>query len=133
MKEAVGGSLSGLSLQLPEGFPLTYIAVLVFASIHKEQETPCLRIRERCLFCAAALIVGLLVLLTMCLGWTSDNSEIILGVQGRYFIPILPLILLALNGNTLVLRKNYDRELMLIGSLLNVMALLKIVSFTIVN
>lgn len=133
MADTVGCLLSGLSLPLPKWIPLMYLALLFFATIRKEQEAPCLRGRERLSFGAVSIIVGLLIMLSMCLGWTSDTSEVILGVQGRYFIPIMPLALLTLNGNTLILRKNYDRELMLIGSLLNAMALLKIVFFTLTN
>lgn len=133
MESAVGSSLSGQSLPLPEWIPLIYIALLVCASIHKEQEAPCLRGRERRSFCAAAFLVGFLIMLTMCVGWTSDTSDVIQGVQGRYFIPILPLVLLTLNSDTLVLRKNLDRNLMLTGSLVNALALLRIVAFTLVN
>ena len=133
MEGAVGLSLSGLSLPLPEWIPLGYIVLLVLASIHKEQEGPCLGGRVRRTFCAVALAVSILVMLSLCVGWTSDTSDVIQGIQGRYFIPILPLALLALNSNTLVLKRNFDRELMLMGSLMNIAALRQIIAFTMMN
>lgn len=133
MECAVGFSFSGLSLLVSDWIPLVYIALLVLASIQKEQEAHCLRRRVRCAFCAVAFVVSILVLLSMCVGWTSDTSDVIQGVQGRYFIPILPLALLTLNGNTLVLRRNLDRELMLMGCLVNAAALRQIIEFTLMN
>jgi uncharacterized membrane protein len=34
----------------------------------------------------------------MMVWWTPFGTDIISGIQGRYFIPILPLILIALSG-----------------------------------
>ena len=133
MECAVGFSFSGLTLPVSDWIPLVYIALLVLASIQKEQEAHCLRRRVRCAFFAVAFVVSILVLLSMCVGWTSDTSDVIQGVQGRYFIPILPLALLTLNGNTLVLRRNLDRELMLMGCLVNAAALRQIIEFTLMN
>ncbi len=133
MKGAVGALLSGLSLPLSDWIPLGYIVLLVLASIHKEQETPCLRSRERRTFCAVAFVVSILVMLSLCVGWTSDTSDVIQGIQGRYFIPILPLALLTLNSNNLVQRRNPDRELMLMGCLVNAAALRQIIELTLMN
>jgi hypothetical protein len=133
MKGAVGALLSGLSLPLPEWIPFVYIALLILSGIHKEQEGPCLGGRVRRTFCAVAFVVSILVMLSMCVGWTSDTSDVIQGIQGRYFIPILPLALLTLNGNTLVLKRNFDRELMLMGCLVNAAALRQIIEFTLMN
>lgn len=133
MKCAVGALLSGLTLPLPDWIPLVYITLLILSGIHKEQEGPCLGSRVRCTFCAVAFVVSILIMLTMCLSWTSDTSDVIMGVQGRYFIPILPLVILILNSNTLVLRRDFDRELMLIGCLVNLAALRQIIEFTLMN
>ena len=44
---------------------------------------------------------GSAIFLSMYLGWTFNTEQIILGVQGRYFIPFLPLLYLALRNGRL--------------------------------
>ena len=58
---------------------------------------------------AIALIVILIALLStpaMLLSWTPEGSDVILGIQGHYFLPVLPLIALCLGkGMRTLLRK----------------------------
>ena len=53
--------------------------------------------------CAAC---GGLTMLSMLIAWTPVSSRVILGVQGRYFLPFLPVLLLALKNRTVVLTKD---------------------------
>jgi uncharacterized membrane protein len=53
-------------------------------------------ILERLIYLTICGIVVLLSLLAMFLVWTSQGHLLVLGVAGRYFIPILPLALLML-------------------------------------
>ena len=48
-------------------------------------------------------------ILGMALSWTPVGSEYIMGVQGRYFLPMLPLFLVILRNNRIVVRKNIDK------------------------
>lgn len=59
-----------------------------------------------CLVCSVAL------LLSMLLAWTPLSSRVICGVQGRYFLPFLPVFLLACKNNIIVLTKNADRSIL---------------------
>lgn len=43
--------------------------------------------------------------------WTQKGASIIEGVQGRYMIPILPLLFLMLRNSTLIYKKNIDNKL----------------------
>jgi uncharacterized membrane protein len=44
---------------------------------------------------SAAIFAGssVLVIISMLSAWTPNNSPVVLGVQGRYFLPLLPLII----------------------------------------
>ncbi len=59
-----------------------------------------------CLICAGALM------LSMLLAWTPVSSRVICGVQGRYFLPFLPVFLITLKNDTIVLTKNPDRSIL---------------------
>lgn len=50
----------------------------------------------------------LATLLIMLLSWTPLGSPVVEGVQGRYFLPILPLVLVALRNKKIVLQHNID-------------------------
>lgn len=50
----------------------------------------------------------LATLLIMLLSWTPLGSPVVEGVQGRYFLPILPLVLIALRNKKIVLQHNID-------------------------
>ncbi len=58
-----------------------------------------------------------------CITWTPANYTTIFGIQGRYFLPVLPLALLALCNNTLVLKKDITRQLCYLLCLLDVLVL----------
>ena len=44
------------------------------------------------------MLMILIVILALQISWTPDNSLIVIGVQGRYFLPILPMVLLAMKN-----------------------------------
>ncbi len=50
----------------------------------------------------------LATLLIMLLSWTPLGSPVVEGVQGRYFLPVLPLVLVALRNKKIVLQHNID-------------------------
>ncbi len=59
-----------------------------------------------CLACLGGLLFSML------LAWTPVSSDMIDGVQGRYFLPVLPVFLLALQNDTIVLTKDTDRSIL---------------------
>ena len=59
-----------------------------------------------CFGCAGA------VMFSMLLAWTPVSSSVITGVQGRYFLPFLPVLLLSLKNDLVVLTKNSSRTIL---------------------
>ena len=61
------------------------------------------------------VLIGAVVFLTMfsmLVAWTAISSEVITGVQGRYFLPVLPLGAMVLfRDGSLVAKRNNDRLL----------------------
>ena len=62
---------------------------------------------------------GLTVMLTMFLGWISDTRTIIEGIQGRYFIPIFPLLLMSLNNKTIKNDHPVEKYVSAVGGLID--------------
>lgn len=72
-------------------FPIVFVLILLFDNGIK------LRIRERLIFLITFIGLIGLVMTALYVIWTPLGSNNILGVQGRYFIPIAPLILYICN------------------------------------
>ena len=56
----------------------------------------------------ACFLVLLATMLVMLMSWTPLGSSVVEGVQGRYFLPVLPLALTALRSRRLVVEQNID-------------------------
>ena len=69
-----------------------------------------------------------LTMLSMLIAWTPVSSRVILGVQGRYFLPFLPVLLLALKNQTVVLTKDKNRSILYLMCCLNGYALVRLFS-----
>ena len=86
-----------------------------------------------CVHCGAAKYRGLAIFaavcartVAVCIMWTPINYETIFGIQGRYFLPALPLALFALSPSWLKLEKNIDGGLMFAMLCTDIMVVLNI-------
>lgn len=86
--DAVSYTLSGQSMLLPLSLTYVFIFNILFSAVNKSNYIMPIRIKLFSL--ALCIIVGFLILFGMLTGWTSRHSNVINGVQGRYFCPILP-------------------------------------------
>lgn len=59
-----------------------------------------------------------------CITWTPINYTTIFGIQGRYFYPVLPLIILFFTNNNIVIKKNIDKILLFSLAVVNVLIIL---------
>lgn len=98
MQGIVGSNLGWLQQNL--GTPVTLIGVYVvgalFAVQRSDDDGLVLGTRWRALFALVGIVVLFAAMLSMTVAWTPMTMDTIQGVQGRYLIPALPLVLLAL-------------------------------------
>lgn len=122
------GSLPGepIVYQLELNWTITILLMLLVlaVSIRTEQQPRRLdRPARRGIAAAAAAVVLLIV--AACLSWTPINYTVIFGIQGRYLLPILPVLMLLLGEQqTLVFRKDRSSALLLSAGLLNAVSAL---------
>ena len=91
----IGGQLGWLDLVVNRIFVYIY-SILLFLSPFLYKEKYEFNIKEKLLINFVFVTILLLILFGMYLTWSSVGAEIISGVQGRYFIPIVILPLLTL-------------------------------------
>jgi hypothetical protein len=107
VRSLVGGSLSYYSLPLSWGFVIASLALLALA-LPPEPGAPQLTLRQRWFGALATLAVTALLVVGCIIRWTPTSYDIIYGIQGRYFLPMLPLALCCLSRNWLGLKKTRD-------------------------
>lgn len=110
----VGTYLGGLDpvLDVPYLLVMLFTACLVGLALKKPEESLRLTGGRRawtlvvCAGCVTAALVSMLI------AWTPVGSLVISGVQGRYFLPFLPVFLMACKNNVLILTKDINRSIL---------------------
>ncbi|MBQ3007977.1 MAG: DUF2142 domain-containing protein, partial [Oscillospiraceae bacterium] len=104
----IGGYLGYLNLSEVTINPLMlsgFIIILILAFVRENEETPLMSIPVRLL--AVAVFAGTLAILVgACITWTPMDYTTIWGFQGRYLLPVLPLIMIALQSKGLTKTKD---------------------------
>lgn len=81
---------------------------------------------KRLMLAAAILLSAGMSIMAMWLNWTPVSFPYVEGVQGRYFLPMIPMLIVILKNNTIVLKKNIDMQLAYSVFLLQIPTMLKI-------
>lgn len=110
----IGAYLGNIDLVLD----VPYVVVMLFSlsllllAFRKPGESLTLKPGARAWIWAVCLICASGALFSMLLAWTPVSSQVINGVQGRYFLPFLPILLMSLKNDFIVLSKNADRTVL---------------------
>ena len=108
----IGGKLGRLDIDIPWILILFFVLLLVLSVTPRAGETQFLSGREKiwlALICAGVITASMLGIM---FDWTPKGSLVIEGVQGRYFLPALPLLVLLARNRTLVLQKDITRGML---------------------
>ena len=141
--ECLGSYMAGLTILLPVRYMKIYIVLLLICVLRRSREASGDRSLtslaedefripgwNRILCLGAAAMAAGLILLTMMLAWTSDTSELIQGIQGRYFLPLVMLPLICLDNRILILRRNPDKAVLIAGLAMHVMTIAGVLQAT---
>jgi len=128
---AVGYILSGYSFLVSGPIIQYYILIILLAVLGHTDSDEFLPFYHRAGFLSVTLVVVLMVMLSMFLGWTANGAAMIDGIQGRYFIPVIPLLALSFNNKTFTLSRRIDWALIVAAVWLNRDVLLKVLNHTI--
>lgn len=90
-------------------FQFLYFIVLIFISLINRQENIMIKLTEKSIFFTITLATASLISTLLYLSWTEVGSKIINDIQGRYFIPISPLLFLLFYSNRIFSRINENK------------------------
>lgn len=127
-----GGELGwGELVQLNSIVPYILCFILIWITITDQTIKDKFKLYQKVWITIAAIAVVGLIFTSLYVQWTTIGSDSVLGIQGRYFIPILPLVALLI-GSQLKVKTDYSDEntcktIAIIGVVLQIWAILAII------
>jgi uncharacterized membrane protein len=116
-----GASLAGLSFRVPKHWIHAYLFILLWSIFPNKESKSELAIKDRIILFAASFCIYGAILTAEFVGYTRYGSDLVEGVQGRYFIPIaLPLLCACSNKLMRYHRRDYSKILVTCAILLNI-------------
>lgn len=116
----LGGLLGWFTIGMPWWLLFGFFGVLLFSTI--EPNGKALLGRQKLWIVVIAGAVALLTMTGMMIMWTPVNSDVIEGVQGRYFLPVIPSLLLLAKNKWIQARKELMPYLLTIALCLELFA-----------
>lgn len=128
--QGIGLALAGLSLRLPLIIIVAFIAQLFLCSLITNKFEYVFNGKQKVWMAFLSVCISGMVLATLMLDWTPLDSKLIEGVQGRYFLPVLPLLLFILRNKLLVLTRDLNAYLITLVIILHYPTINCIVNYT---
>lgn len=123
IESAIGHSLGWFqeSIIASDLIPIAFIIILLVASLKSSDEDWEISGKLRVTLISIVMLVWILASASMLLGHTFVGDPHIMGVQGRYILPVLPLLLLALHNKKIVYQGNPARAVLISAFALNLL------------
>lgn len=102
----IGCNLEDLTLTLPGSFKFIFLMILLLSAFSSPHSEFALRRRTRITFLCIAVITIACIAVGMLISWTPLTSPIVQGIQGRYYIPIIFMLLILLNNRNIRISDN---------------------------
>lgn len=126
LRGILGGKLGWLNITIPWHVCLAFTVLLLLAVIPGKDENYIRNTYRKVGIWVTSILSAGLILASMLIAVTPDDSKWIQGVQGRYFLPFLGLALLAIpTGNIRKAKKKAENDI-LAGSILQIFVIAQI-------
>ena len=100
-----------------------FMMLIGLSVLKTEKEEQFVTSFDKMVFLSISFLCFIFINVGMLLNWTYMTDSCIDGVQGRYFTPFLPLTILAFRGSNIVLKKDINKNLIIIALVLNLIVL----------
>ena len=120
ISSCIGSPLGWLNIPINSHI-INIFLILLILSIFIEDNKESFNLYQK-LWCLVIIVSTILLIITgLYITWTSVGGKISMGVQGRYFIPVLPIILLTCSMKRIHLKiKNIEYILPIVLTILNI-------------
>lgn len=120
LQQMVTGGVGWLQLYLSDIWVLIYVILLLVSAMNMEGKEDSFPNSQKIAIAGFLGMSVLLIMLSMWLFWTPISAQTIMGVQGRYFIPLLFPALYLLNNRYLIVTRNSWKTLMAVAFAVNI-------------
>lgn len=126
-----GSHLGSYALTPPDTYCVELLLVLFFSLIPCVQDKQDSQIRDigwvhRICLLAIFVLQWLIYWVSFYLSYTPKGEQVIWGVQGRYFVPVVFLFFMFFRGNKLLFKRNYDRTICTCYTVVSVLIVLTV-------
>ena len=125
----IGSRLGWLEITISQ-FIITGFLIILVLEFFREKEHYVIKTKERVCYGVIASLISLAVLAAMWLAWTPISYATVQGVQGRYFLPMVPLLYLMMANNKRIRIKSSINMNVILLCILNVFAVLDVLKIT---
>lgn len=111
VESMISSPLGWMQIHVSELITVIFCILVLLSLIPIKDKTDRFNVRYTDRLLSAIIIAGTasLVILSMFSAWTPSDFDIIIGVQGRYFLPVLPLIIPIVYSKSLSATENVSR------------------------
>ena len=106
LRPVFGGKLGFWDIDIPYYLVFGFCILVFLSTLLLIEEKVRINAKEKVVFVLVSCSVIAACMLAMLLDFTPSSSQLILGVQGRYFIPVLPLAALVFQSGNIRARNN---------------------------
>lgn len=108
LAQMFGSMYSWLDVKLPFTFVIIYVVLILAGGIREENEKLGLNTIQKMIMIVSVVLITGGIFAGLMFGWTSGDAVAVEGIQGRYFLPIIPLITLLLRNKVIVSKRNLE-------------------------
>ena len=112
---ALGNYLGWSEIGVPMFIWIVYLILLIYAGVRVNTEPVYLGRRMKGYMILAGLLGIAFSFAGMLLTWTPASADIIFGVQGRYFLPFLPVLFLAIRSRNMKMNRLVQQKLLVMA------------------
>ena len=106
---AIGDKMGILSFGV-SFLPLAGILITAVVTAQRKAGEECMvSTRDKGVFLVVIALTWLAAEMSMLLGWTTEDSPVVLGMQGRYFVPALVLFFLLMRNRSVSIKAGFER------------------------
>ena len=120
---AIGSLMGWLSIPIPNWIINSWIVILIIVPFAEKSNNEVFTHEHKILYFFIAVTIILLVMLAMALAWTPSGYSTIEGVQGRYFIPIIFLLLICFQNSKLYMNERITKVVLMIIVILPILTI----------
>ena len=124
---AVGSLMGWLMIPIPTWVINSWIGILIVSAFVEKSDRDVFTHEHKLLYFLISLGVILVVMLAMALAWTPSGYAVIEGVQGRYYIPIIFLLLIPLQNSKLYLNQKLISFLLVIIPIMSAITVINLI------